>query len=454
MNICPKCNKENVEGCAFCGFCGSPMEQKQVTAPIVESTLLTVKKSKKNKIIGFSVVFSILIIIGVILAGYFTNWFGMLSPLHGLIKATEKTVTAKNLTATITVDGDDGDDDELEGDFRYSMDHEARDILFLFEGEEGDKNETKRLLYKGDLYEYDEYEDGCYAYVEEDFVNEKKFFKKYDKIYGEKKQIDWDEAVETLELDDYVDSDEVEEFLKEFYNEKLRNKEWLEKYAGFEKKGNTYIFKPDTADLLEEISDICSDSDAFERKAKKAIKKALNDDFLEDVDLEIKITLKGKYISEIDIVCEYEKEEIEINVKFSDINKTKISEDEIKKLKNDIEDTIEEYTCDECGETTFFEDGMHGDCPECGEHGYIGYGDGVCWDCDYYDDYYYDTDYAGYGYCNRCADYDETYYSYYDHTLCEYCYDDYYYDSLNYGYCNDCCDYAKLYDDHLCYWCY
>lgn len=490
MAICPRCNHENRDDGKFCASCGFPLMQENsdtifvnnqaapvvenapaaeqpVAAPVMENAPIneqpqaegfvqnepqpvmfgvdpyaTYAQPPKKKALIICAIASLVVILGVVITGFLTDWFGLLSPLHGLIKAFKNTFEAENLTMNISVEQGDN---EADLGLRYDIDIEKEELVVIGTMDDNDNI----LLYKGDAYNYAS--DDSYAHIQEQAFDEDEFFEKYKEAKEEQEDIDWEELFEDANLDDYVNGDEFEAFLTELYKEKLCDDEWLAEYLGFKEEDDVYTFKPDLADLSEEIADICDDSNAFTRDAKKAIRNALEADelldLLEDIDIQLSIKVDGGYISAIDFNLETpDEQEIIITIEFANVGETIISEQEIKEFKNKTQNIIDDHTCNECGEVVFY--GEHGDCKECGEHGDIDY-DGMCWDC-----YYYSSDYAGYGYCNRCQDYGATYYSYYDHKLCDYCKDYYNYNSISYGYCFHCGDYGKLYGDDSCYSCW
>jgi|GEM_PF-1043274 len=469
MKICPICNHQNEDSAKFCDGCGSPLTEQSAQAPApnaadpafteipsAPASEAPAEKPKKKNFLSkrlFLILGGALSVAGiVVLIGALTNWFGLVSPLQGLFKAFAKTAEAESLT--ISVKAKMGDE-KAKGSFRYVMDPDEETLAFLGGMEEDGRNQ-KIALYKGDLIrittsdnmDFDSYN---YANIQENALDEDDFFEKLEDLKEEAEDPDWEEYVENAGLEDYIDADEIEAFFEDFYKDKLCDSEWLEEYLGFEKDGNTYAFEPDPDDLAEEMLEVLIDSDVLSRDARDSLKD-LRDD-IEDVDLDnvkvrIAFTVKRGYISEIEFHLKVKGgETLSIEIEITDPNNTEISSSELKKVKKAAEQIIEQNTCKECGHYGLEN---HGDCSECGAHGYIGYDGKVCWDCYNKPDY----SYAGRGYCCDCGYYRETYYSYYKYRMCESCIEDNYYYSSNKGYCFECGDYEYLYSSGKCYDCY
>lgn len=488
MKYCPNCGKELPDEAAFCGECGCamPAAQAEVYAeaaypegyaqtyaegypeaypqtypqaypeayPQTYPEYAPEQPPKKKKTWLWVTLGVLAVLIAAAVVGFFTNWFGLVSPLHGLGKAIAKTGSAESLTlkATVKYTYDDGETEKATGNIRLVLDEDEEKIYYITES---DGNTV--LFDDGDVYTYIEAEDEDdydYAYVtESDESAGKEYFDRYEDLY-DGKDIDWEEWVELAELEDYVNGKKVESFLEEFNKEYLRDAEWLEKTLGFEKEGNTYTFEPSMKRLSKEINEIVEDSRAFTDEAKEAVDEVMTEikesAEEEDISLRISFTVKGGYVSEITIKATADDAKVEYAIEITDVNKTSITAKERGEIRDKVEQLIDENTCDECGDTLWFqdEDDYHGDCSFCDEHGDLRYtveDQPACYDC------YYTATHS----CQKCGD-SSAYYNYdgYDRL----CYDCYY--ALKYAY--DTCDVcgseeSYLYDYNgydLCWDCY
>lgn len=455
MKYCAACGQELPDYAAFCGNCGGAVSQEPIPA----------EKPKKKRAWLLPVVLSAAVLAAVAVVGWLTNWFGLVSPLHGLSKAVARTAAADSYTLRIVQEIENEnytntqkrtvrqviDEDEEEVTTYSKMEYE---VHYGNEKDTYDRVYTVTNLITNDTeYGYCEYDDSEeYAYTNELEDYSKKILDQRKSI----EDIDWEEFIEQLGWESVLDADEMEDFIEDLYKECLSDKRWLEKKMGFSRKGNTYTFKPDAAVLFEEIIDIVNESDAFQRAAQKEIEEKLTDlledleDNDADLDVELSFTVKGRYLSAIHMLVkgEIDGEEgrMEMDITLSDVGKTEISKDEIRRQKNRVNDWIDEHYCDEC-DASLANAEVHGDCPYCGGHGDLNYsvdGEDCCYDC-----YIESLDR-----CELCGA-EDSYYSYggYD-KLCYSCYYAYRYD---YGICEFCNDFEKMYDYYgyeLCWDCY
>ena len=435
MKYCPNCGTQLPDSAAFCGVCGNALPTAQpedyaqtytdpytytqtCVEPYPESAPQQPVKKKKTWLWVTLGVVTVLVVAAVV--GFFTNWFGLASPLSGLLKAATKTGTADNLTAKVTIKytDEDGETEKETGTYRVVMDEKNEKIYYIAEADG-----STILFDDGDVYYYSEAEDEDdydYAYVSESEESAgKEYFDAYKDIYDGKK-INWDELVEYAELEDYLNGNKMEDFVKEVQKEYLNDSEWLEKNLGFEKKGKTYTFEPNFKRLSKEVTNIVGDSRAFTSKGKEVVEEAMDDVKGGDVSLTVSITVDGGYITEI--VCKMSDEDyrIEYTIEITDVNKTEITSKDRSAIRDKVEQLIDENTCDTCGETLWFydEDEYHGDCSFCDDHGDLSYtvdGEPSCYEC------YYDATHR----CEKCGDTDGySSYSYGSYDML--CYDCYY----------------------------
>ncbi len=349
MAFCEQCGKQTREDASLCDDCaavGVAMPENQ-------------KKRGRKRIIISVIVVTVVAIVATLIVGLCTNWFGLVSPLDespldespldGLIKAFDNTLHADNLTL------DMGDDIEVLIDWGRKgdgpvliMDNPGADVSLLKDGTWYD-----RYVIDGYL---------C-AYIEDDDGTISNFLKVYADATGTK-EINYEDLIDETGLDEYVDGDEIQPFLKEFYKTFLCDTKWLEKTAGFEKEGNTYIFRPDVDALCDDLIDFCSQTDLLTDDAEDALESIFGT-FSEGLDDEIiiEITVDGDYISEIKFNAQFERYDETITLKIKDVNKTDAVK-EAEKISSEAEAWIEDNVtiCPTCGEMEY-PTNKHFNCP-------------------------------------------------------------------------------------------
>lgn len=490
MKTCPSCGAILDDNIKFCGTCGTPVQDvpsvddfdKTVaaegiynqnsfeidstatdapayTAPVVSETATYIpqgdavktKKPKKprkpmKKGARIAILVSVCVVAIALLVGFLTNWFGLTAPVPKIIRAAAKTINADSFTLKVTTKytyKSDGEikDDTYKTEYKIVVDEDDENITAVMENEY-----EKSLTYKGKIYEYDKEGDWADIYN----ADYDSFFEFRDKL-GNGKKIDYEGVIKDLDLSDYVDSDEVEAFVKDAMREFFNNRKWMKNTMGYKKQGKEMTFSPDLEKMCEDFAEFIDDSDVIkdddDRDAVvEELEEAAETADEEAPDVDISVTLKRGYLETIEIKVRYDEERTQtFKFEFSDINKTEISDNEIKRIKNKTEELIEENKCVECGGFAsggFYEDdGTKTPFEIAGER--------YCYDC-------YDVAVG----CDNCDTWDNSYY-YDGKQLCYDCYQDakngY---SDDYGYCDWCDTYDELYfyegyyDDYmLCYDC-
>ncbi len=318
----------------------------------------TKKKNRKPLIITLISVMMVLVI--VLVMGLCTNWFGMVSPLNGLIQAVQNTVCADNLTVK-------SENVKIYADWDRE---DGKPVVLV------DAGYSSELYKNGKSYYYS----GDYAYVGK-LSNKEESFETL--VEATNDSIDLDKALKALDLDDYLDGEDASTVLQEFYTEYLCDEQWLEDTLGFTKDGDTYIFQPDLRDLCKDVNNFCQDADAFDSDTRDTIEELIDEllDEVEKKDIEIKIevVVDGDYVSEIDIEYEYRQRNDRLLIKIDDVNTTEF-DSEVEELENNVEQWIEDNTCEVCNEVMYYE--VHGTCAYCGEHASF-YPDEseICYEC-------------------------------------------------------------------------
>ncbi len=398
MKKCSGCGMELPEGVSFCGKCGGTAVDVVTPVVIADGSDTVVKKAPKK---WLWILIAVLAALGVVATiGFLTNWFGLVSPLHKLGKAVMKTAQADSATIEYSIKyTNDGETDKTKATAKLVLDKDKKKVTCLME----DENSTT-LYVSGDEYYYREpnedwdEDDRGYAAIYEGDGNDKDFFDNYNDIVKDGK-IDWAELVKKAELGEFINESKIDDFVETVYKECLSDKKWLKDNLGFELDGKTYVFKPDIEELGESIIDLCKDSKAFKKDAKKGIKNAM-ESMIEsaednDVRITISITVKKGYVSEINVMVKGEDDQkIEYTLSITNVNKTDIPSKEISSIKNKVRDWIEENACDKCGEDRgdYEFDGemlcfdCYYTCESCGGHNWSDYerdGKRLCYDCYY-----------------------------------------------------------------------
>ena len=321
---------------------------------------------------------SVAIVVGTVVTGFLTNWFGLsLGPMGKLLIAAKNTISADSFILEI----DDGYD---KTEYRYSRVGNKTAILY-------DDGWMEGLIY--DDKEYYIYEDEGYMNAGSSELSEEYniVFDTLDDI-EEGEEIDWDEIIEAFYLDDIVDDKHMDEFIDTLLKEKLRDKKWLEEYLGFEKDGNNFSFKFKAYETYKELIDIADAADIL-KEDKADLEETAED--IENITVEAEVIVEKSKLSEIEVVLADKKYDYEMtySVEFSDYGKSEISKDEIEDFIDEVEKIEEEYTiahtCDNCGGGKYY-----GVCDRCD---YVGYR--YCYDCRSYSHVYNRN---GSNYCRTC----------------------------------------------------
>ena len=319
------------------------------------------KKKKFLKPLIISLV-AVVVVIGVVVAGLLTNWFGLCKPLQGVVDAFENTFKAESCEINVEM-ANKFDDTQVENfNIKYNIDKANEDITMLVNG-----GGNQACVYDSKSYSLDKE-----GKAEINDFDSKAVFEAIGKLEDESEDTDFGKIVKEAELEHVFDPDEIDAFVDELKSDYLEDKGWLEEYLGFEKDGDKYMFDIDFEKLCDELIRISDESDAITKDAKKDIEESLEELSAQAEKLEIggkiTITVKDDYID--NILCEVTVQEItvvEITLSFIGVNSTEISEDEINEIKTAVEKKLDDK-CDTCGAKVVIED-LHGECEMCGAHG-------------------------------------------------------------------------------------
>ena len=332
MKYCRFCGTALEDDCAFCDQCGNCLTtvEEEKTEASVKAPASPKKRKTKRIVITVAVVLSVLLVVTGI--GLLTNWFGLISPMKGLIDATKNTLTSKSLTVRVRIT-----DDDAMG--RRFTEEEKLQLIFDRENEEfalyARGNRGIRAYYEGTSYVYTARRVRMYR----DSGGED-FFDRVDKYVDEDNNINWKNVIRDARFEKYVDYSEIEDALEDFIKNDLCDKKWLESKLDFKKKGDVYTFEADAVDLYDLILEVCDDSDVFTKAGMDAVAGGLKrygrELLEEDGSVKLSVTVKDKKISKVVLVLNFADSKRTIELKFSGYNKTKITEKEIVSLEDMI----------------------------------------------------------------------------------------------------------------------
>ena len=380
-------------------------------------------KKKPLKAIIIALI-ALLVVAGIVVAGFFTNWFGLGSPINGLLKASRNMANVENASFVATISADsEGETISEKVDGKIVIDKDKEDITYLMT-----HGKDKACMFDETIYQITD------GYGSMNSVDVDEFFKAIEEA-KEQEEVDWDEFVEEYELEEVIDDpDKIQPFIEDLYENCLTDSDWLEEYMGFEKSGDDYIFQPNINNLLDEVVSLCKDSDVFTKDAMEEFEEVVDEakEGLKEVDLKIKLTISvdSGYISSVKAEVTGKNVETKDAIKatvaldITKINETKISKSELNAIKEETEKLVDEQTCDDCGYEFYAgeDKALHGDCDECGDHfDYLNdySGEYLCDDC-YEDQFSFKSGTPGTsaGYCWECNEYASTRYEY----MCLDCY--------------------------------
>lgn len=335
-----------------------------------------VKKSKKGWLIG--VIVALVVIVGGVIAGLLTDWFGLATPLHGLISATEKTLKAESMTVRFKAE-----DDEYE--FRLKIDPKTQKVVAMTSDDYADY-----LFVDGKQYVYEDE----YSWVDT-LYDEDELMDVIDEFWMED-GVDWEALIKEYDLEDDIDADVVDTFLKSLYRDCLCNDEWLEEYLSFEKDGDVYHFEPDLRAMGKDILDRADEAELFSSKQLMRSLRSAVDEVADEVAIaSLDITVQDGYLSCISgtLINKYYNSEYDFTVEISDVNETEITEQEIEDFIGKVETAIEKDTCPTCGKRLYGDSSCSNcsspkKCDRCGSTNSVNYSsyayDDLCWNCYYY----------------------------------------------------------------------
>ena len=364
MKFCEHCGAQMEDSLTLCATCGqesTPAQQEQpvdttvAVLPAMEAPADPIaadlplpaetepKKKSKLPLIALIVVGALALIAAI---GFFTNWFGLYTPMDKLALAFKRTLTAESFT----VKGEDFDGEDFEVRVRVDKDSKKASAYGSGYGE-------TYLAHDGKLYR------SATRWSDIDEYNDEEVYGYYDNVMNED-GVQWNELAEKTKTEEYVDADKFNEFFATLYSEYLNDSTWAEETLGMEVDGSVYTFKPQTKDLCKDVIALVKEKGLAKGDYKDYIDDVENtmDDLYDQLDdVTIQVTLDGKYVSKIQVEVEINGDTYECYAEFSKINEAELTDEEIGTIIADVEKTIANDTCPECGDRKW--------------------GDDFCWNC-------------------------------------------------------------------------
>jgi hypothetical protein len=273
---------------------------------------------KKSRVPFFAIIAVFLAV--AIGALYFSGVFDG-GPLESIAEATDKTMTSKSFDVNFKLTFEQK---ILKINGTVLFDPASESVEFYMEVYEPGEDEAIVTILKNNIILVDD------GYVDTDDVSE--FLDKFWDEYKNKSDLDWRDLLDTIGLgSDEVDFDKfeaaVDEFIKNLNDEDYIN-EKLGTFEKITKNGTTsynFVFKP--KDVSEELINVFGDS--FKKidkaKAEDNLYDALKNGFGSSFELNFKE--KNGYLTGFN----FESNDIEMEVQFSDFGKAEIDDSKFEK---------------------------------------------------------------------------------------------------------------------------
>ncbi len=296
--------------------------------------------------------------------GLLTGWYGLAGgPLGQLAAAVGKTLDNESVTTTFKLETPIGNEQsKLEGKLKLLIDSKEEEVTLLLDSKASGSvlaTEIDLLLLDEVIYQISKVTMGGELISEAGSleVDLDKFWEFYHD-FKNKQSADWSEALEESEWKDAVEEDRIQLFLDTLREDCFGDREWLEKYLGFTKKGGSYRFDFEIKTLLNELVDVADACGLF-----KVHLDGITSTLIKQIDIQVEMGFEvkwGKLVAmdaEVNYKTDKEKQQIAVELAFSDIGKTVITEEEIDKVRDEVDEWTAKHTCSECGNLSLGTDG-------------------------------------------------------------------------------------------------
>lgn len=339
VETCAACGSPLEPGSRFCRECGHYMTDAPVRRQRIKPAA---KEPKVRKPVNWGLIAAIcgaLVLALLITAGFVTDWFGLTGPVRRLALAAKRTAPAENLTIELALSAEDATAfQEIDGTVQMSFVPSKRQLILW--------GDLKMAGESGQLAIYKDHfimgtPDGSLRIDISKELDE--FFDGYEEALKEERSLK--DLVEDLDEDaaEDIDFDELEKCLKK-YGRRLNSSLWLKKNAGYsvsrEESMTVHTFQPDLYLFLREslpfFESAFKDTEDYQ-EALDSLEENKSD--LQDVNLTVKIGVKGGQLAEIAVkINEKENADTALEINFTQIGKTEINTDKLEKLLKDAVD--------------------------------------------------------------------------------------------------------------------
>lgn len=328
MIFCGHCGNQVPANAEVCSACGLP--------PTTVQTPPAPKKKSKLGLWILAAVASLLVV--VVIAGLCTNWFGINGPVAQIASAANKTLNAGSFTVDLNMvmesDSSYGDySREVEGTVQVILNPKDRELMMYAELESDDETAVMAI--------YDE----CVIFGAGEYFNKEDISDALDTFfdnYDSKKELDWEELLNSIDEDLYDEVSEVIDFDKldkclSAYAKDLNSEKWLKENAGYssDKKNGVMLhqFKPKPYKFLNAslscFEDAFEDDDDFDD-----LMDDLKDNRSEmnSVGLNLTFGVKSGKLSSFEMEMKQDSNTTKLELQFDKIGKTSIDESELQDL--------------------------------------------------------------------------------------------------------------------------
>lgn len=306
-----------------------------------------IKPSKLRKKGLIAAICAAVLVMAILVTGYFTSWFGLFGPAAQIVSATEKMLAAENFTVEFTVTekmpGMKRANESIQGLMYVSVDPEEQELTV--HGELKSNRETLEFaIYNGHaIWKNSDgsFSGGAFGGFEEldigDLLDD--IFEAYEELDG--KNFSSADLVDALmgqgtsyEFRGAVDFDELDEAIVAYLKE-LNSGKWMKENAGYSIKWDglekKLSFRPDIYKFLKESAPFFKKA-VVDRYAYSGFMDDLSEmkKEMRDIDPRITVGIKGGKLTEVEVDFTYEGyDEVHIELKISDYGKTEIDTDEL-----------------------------------------------------------------------------------------------------------------------------
>ncbi len=372
MKVCESCGSVWDDAAKICGNCGTSLaEPENASASVPFDPMMPVpapgKKGIGKKLIA--IIAAAAVLVGVVVTGFVTNWFGIAStPLEDLKDAVVEDLESGGFTIEYSYKRIRDGEERSSNTEKYTLVLDRDEETFAVYAEH---DNAEFLMTQDGQWEIHRYDDGSIGAWQGDIDNDMvdMFIKAYDAVVDGDTTL-WGEAAgewcDFLFADDIIDTKKAAEFLAEFESTYLSDEAWLEENFGFEKSqsggATTYTFAANAKEAAKILLELIEDTDVMDEDAFEELESELK--YISKIDLELEIEIEDGMLVGVEFTMEEDETQYIYSFEISDIGEAEVSEDDIEEIQEIVEDYINDHTCPDCGE--------------------IMSSDYTCWNCDAY----------------------------------------------------------------------